>query len=85
MLRHVFHAFCLTLALWLPAALAQSPAPTKRFEIKNERTYLDGNEFKIWGIRGGNALMSPAVTQRFVAQFDNMAAHGINARTTSLI
>jgi hypothetical protein len=61
-----------------PGRAGAIPAPTKRFEIKNDRTYLDGNEFKIWGIRGGNALMSPAVTQRFVAQFDNMAAHGIN-------
>ena len=50
----------------------------KASPVENDRTYLDGTEFKIWGIRGGNALMTPAVTQRFVAQFDNMAAHGIN-------
>lgn len=76
--RFAFQAVCLAVALWLPAAQAQSPAPTKRFEIRNDRAWLDGNEIKIWGIRGGNALMSTAVTQRFVAQFDNMAAHGIN-------
>src|SRR5258706_4736102 len=79
-MRQFIHAFLLVLAAALPtAAHAQAPAaPTKKFEIKNDRTYLGGQEFKIWGIRGGNALMSPAVTERFVRNFDNMAAHGIN-------
>ena len=63
------------------AAPTQAPtqAPTRRFEIKNDRAYLDNHEIKLWGIRGGNALMSPAVTERFVRNFDNMVAHGINA------
>src|SRR5947207_233040 len=77
-MRNFIRVLCFALAIWLPAAQAQSPSPTKRFEIKNDRTYLDGNEIKLWGIRGGNALMSPAVTERFVRDFDNMAAHGIN-------
>jgi hypothetical protein len=45
-------------SLWLPRPRQRrhSPAPTKKFEIKNDRTYLGGTGFKIWGIRGGNAL-----------------------------
>ena len=72
-------ATSLALVAALPAA-GQNPAPatTKKFEIRDDRAYLGGQEIKIWGIRGGNALMSPAVTERFVRNFDNMAAHGIN-------
>src|SRR5258708_28722979 len=73
-------ALLLALASASPiAAQAQAnAAPTKKFEIRNDRAYLGGHEIRIWGIRGGNALMSPAVTERFVRNFDNMAAHGIN-------
>lgn len=75
-------ALLLALAAGLPVA-AQSqaqtpPVPTKKFEIRNERAHLGGHEIKLWGIRGGNALMSPAVTERFIRNFDNMAAHGVN-------
>jgi hypothetical protein len=64
----------------VPVAQAQAsaPAPTKKFEVRGERSFLGGQEFKIWGIRGGNVLMSPAVTERFVRNLDNMAAHGLN-------
>lgn len=59
--------------------VAQPQAPTKKFEIRDDRAYLGGREIKIWGIRGANTLMSQAVTERFVRNLDNMAAHGINA------
>jgi hypothetical protein len=69
--------------LSLPRAVAQdlpvTAAPTKRFEIRNERAFLGGKEIKIWGIRAANGLMSQAVTERFVRNLDNMNAHGINA------
>lgn len=68
-------------------ALAQesSPAATRSFEIKNDRAYLGGHEIKIWGIRGANALMSQAVTERFVRNLENMSAHGINAFATYIV
>lgn len=73
------------MAVWAAApARAQAP-PTKRFEIRNDRAYLGGQEIKIWGIRGANALMSPAVTERFVRNLDNMAAHGINGFATYIM
>lgn len=67
-------------AILLPAAPARAAAgePTKKFEVRGERSHLDGHEFKVWGIRGGNVLMSPAVTERFIRNLDNMAAHGLN-------
>lgn len=58
---------------------AQAQAPTRWFEVRNDRAYLDGQPIKLWGIRAGNGLMSTAVTERFVRNLDNMKAHGINA------
>lgn len=78
----------LTLALavaLLPALAAAQAPPTKSFEIRDDRAYLGGHQIKLWGIRGANALMSPAVTERFVRNLDNMAAHGINAFATYIM
>jgi hypothetical protein len=83
-MRSLAAAFALLVAAACPAAAqtgagaAPDPVPTKKFEIRNDRAWLGGHEIKLWGIRGGNALMSAAVTERFVRNLDNMAAHGIN-------
>lgn len=61
-----------------PAADADDPAPTREFEIKNDRAYLGGHQVELWGLRCGNALHSEAITERHVRNLDNMAAHGIN-------
>lgn len=57
---------------------AGSPAPTREFEIRGDRAFLGGVEVDLWGLRCGNALMSPAVTERHVRALDNMVRHGIN-------
>ncbi len=71
----------------LPAAAVETAprSPTKKFEIRKNRVTLDGHEMRMWGIRGANALMSQAVTERFVRNLDNMAAHGINAFATYIM
>jgi hypothetical protein len=56
----------------------QPPGPTKEFEIRNQRAFLGGHEVDLWGLRCGNAFFSDAVTERYVRNFDNMNAHGIN-------
>ncbi|WP_010583198.1 hypothetical protein [Schlesneria paludicola] len=53
-------------------------AETKEFEIRNRRAFLGGHEVDLWGLRCGNAFFSDAVTERFIRNFDNMNAHGIN-------
>ena len=81
------HQATVALALLLTAAPAMAEAvappaaaaPTREFEIRNGRAFLGGHEIKIWGIRSANGLMSRAVTERFIRNLDNMAAHGINA------
>jgi hypothetical protein len=76
-------------ACFTTAALALQPAankaedpkavsPTRLFEVRNDRPFLDGKQIDIWGIRSGNALMSDAVTERHIRNFDNFIAHGIN-------
>jgi hypothetical protein len=55
------------------------PVPeTKVFEIKGDRPVLGGHEVDLWGLRCGNAFVSDAVTERFIRNFDNMNAHGLN-------
>ena len=56
----------------------EPPAETKEFEIKNDRPWLGGHEVDLWGLRCGNAFFSDAVTERYIRNFDNMNAHGIN-------
>lgn len=58
--------------------VAEPYGETKEFEIRSERPYLGGKEIDLWGIRCGNAFVNDAVTERFVRNFDNMNAHGIN-------
>ena len=57
---------------------AEAITETKEFEINNDRSYLGGHEVDLWGLRCGNAFFSDAVTERFIRNFDNMNAHGIN-------
>ena len=56
----------------------EPPAETKEFEIREDRAFLGGHEVDLWGLRCGNAFFSDAVTERFIRNFDNMNAHGIN-------
>lgn len=51
---------------------------TKVFEIRGDRPFLGGQEVDLWGLRCGNAFFSDAVTERYIRNFDNMNAHGIN-------
>jgi hypothetical protein len=53
-------------------------APTREFEIRGDRAYLGGVEVDLWGLRCGNALYSPGVTERHVRALDTMVRHGIN-------
>jgi hypothetical protein len=53
-------------------------APTREFEVRDDRAYLGGKPVDLWGIRCANALYSTAVTERHINNLDNMAAHGIN-------
>jgi sugar phosphate isomerase/epimerase len=66
------------------AVAAASPAPTREFEVRDERAFLGGQPVRLWGLRCNNSLLSPAVTERLINNLDNMAAHGINLVSVSL-
>ncbi len=51
---------------------------TRAFEVRGDRPFLGGREVDLWGLRCGNAFVSDAVTERYIRNFDNMNAHGIN-------
>ena len=51
---------------------------TREFEIRGDRPFLGGKQVELWGLRCGNALLQPDVTERHVNNLDMMAAHGIN-------
>jgi hypothetical protein len=62
----------------LGSRLAAGPPDTREFEIRDDRAYLGGQRVELWGIRAGNALMSPAVTERHIHSLDTYVAHGVN-------
>ena len=57
---------------------AEPVRETREFVIRADRPFLGGHEIDLWGLRCGNAFVSDAVTERFIRNFDNMTAHGIN-------
>jgi len=62
----------------VPQESVAEPSATRRFEVRDDRAYLGGELFVMWGLRSGNALFSDNITERHVRALDNMIAHGIN-------
>jgi hypothetical protein len=57
---------------------AEPDREMKAFEVRGDRAFLGGREVDLWGLCCGNAFVSDAVTERYIRNFDNMNAHGIN-------
>ncbi len=57
---------------------AEPQQETKVFELHGGQPFLGGQGVDLWGLRCGNAFVSDAVTERYIRNFDNMTAHGIN-------
>ena len=64
--------------------IAEESVATREFEVREGLPFLGGEPVELWGLRCSNALMSPAVTERLIANLDNMASHGINLLGVSL-
>lgn len=58
--------------------LQDATPATRVFEVRDDRAFLGGEPIKIWGLRAGNALMSPNITERHVRALDELVRHGIN-------
>ena len=49
------------------------------FSIKDTELYLNGQEFKIIGLRCSNALVSDTTTQELIDSLDKFKSYGVNA------
>ena len=49
------------------------------FSIKDTELYLNGQEFKIIGLRCSNALVSDTTTQELIDSLDTFKSYGVNA------
>ncbi|MCK6446379.1 MAG: hypothetical protein L6Q99_08315 [Planctomycetes bacterium] len=57
---------------------------TREFELRDSLPYLGGEPVKLWGVRVNNALLSPATTERLIANLDTYAEHGVNLLSVAL-
>ncbi len=48
------------------------------FSVKGKKTYLDGREFLVVGLRCSNALISNETTRQLIDNLDEFASYGIN-------
>lgn len=48
------------------------------FTVRNEKTYLNGQEFLVKGLRCSNALISDETTDELIANLDTFARYGVN-------
>lgn len=52
---------------------------TRRFEIRDNKPYLDGEEIQIWGIRLANALCRDKTVQDLIENLEEYVKHGVNS------
>jgi len=71
--------YLLTCVLLLLCFLCcQSHAGDYVFTVKGEKTYLNGQEFLVKGLRCSNALISDKTTDELIANLDTFARYGVN-------
>ncbi|MBM4027739.1 MAG: hypothetical protein FJ280_20415 [Planctomycetes bacterium] len=70
---------------WKPAILAvvlfwsgSGRASDHVFTVRGEKTYLNGQEILVKGLRCSNALISDAETQELIDNLDSFAGYGVN-------
>ena len=67
------------LAVLLICALAApAEAGSYIFSVKGNKIYLNGNEFKVIGLRCSNALISEADTKELIDNLDVFKSYGVN-------
>ena len=71
--------YLLTCVLLLLCLLChQSYAGDYTFTVKGEKTYLNGHEFLVKGLRCSNALISDGTTDELIANLDTFTRYGVN-------
>lgn len=70
--------FVLLLALLIGALVKPVNAGSHIFSVKGKKVYIDGNEFKVIGLRCSNALVSDSDTKELIDNLDVFKSYGIN-------
>ncbi len=55
------------------------------FSVRGEKTYLNGREFLVKGLRCSNALISDSATEQLIASLDTFASYGVNTVSVYLM
>ena len=71
--RLVMFAVFLTVALFEPVYAGRYV-----FSVRGEKTYLNGREFLVKGLRCSNALISDSAAEQLIANLDTFASYGVN-------
>lgn len=75
----IIHFVCGLLLMALLTGLAAAANPV--LTVKQDRFYLDGQPFDMWGVRVASATRDQALTDHLIAQLDEYKAHGVNTVT----
>lgn len=70
--------FVLLLVFLISALVTPVKASRFVFSVKGKKVYLNGNEFKIIGLRCSNALVSDADTKELIDNLDVFKSYGVN-------
>jgi hypothetical protein len=78
--RLVMFAVLLTVALFEPVQAGRYV-----FSVRGEKTYLNGREFLVKGLRCSNALISDSAAEQLIANMDTFASYGVNTVSVYLM
>jgi hypothetical protein len=78
--RLVMFAVLLTVALFEPVYAGRYV-----FSVRGEKTYLNGREFLVKGLRCSNALISDSAAEQLISNLNTFASYGINTVSVYLM
>ena len=70
--------FVLLLVLFIGTLVTPVDAGSHVFSVKDQKVYINGNEFKVIGLRCSNALVSDADTKELIDNLDVFKSFGVN-------
>jgi hypothetical protein len=70
--------FVLLLVFLIGAIVSPVKAGDHVFSVKGRKVYINGNEFKVIGLRCSNALVSDADTKELIDNLDVFKSYGVN-------
>lgn len=75
----IYYPVIIVVFIVILAQCHQSPNPNYIFSVMGEKTYLNGQEIVLKGLRLSNALISDKTVDETIAQLDTFAYYGLNS------